>query len=83
MLVTSFDYNSQTPRFFSRYMNYKNPGDYNEMLKTAVGASSAAPTAFDPLTNINGYGVEEQLIDGGMICNNPSMYAYIMSNQLY
>lgn len=43
---------------------------------TATGASSAAPTFFDPKTHINGYNMKELQIDGGVICNNPALYAY-------
>lgn len=45
-------------------------------LGTATGASSAAPTFFDPKTHVNGYNMRELQIDGGVICNNPSLYAY-------
>ena len=42
----------------------------------ATGASSAAPTYFDPKVQTNGYGMTELQIDGGIICNNPALYAY-------
>ena len=45
----------------------------------ATGASSAAPTFFDPKVQINGYGMTELQIDGGIICNNPALYAYQMA----
>jgi len=45
-------------------------------LGDATGASSAAPTFFDPKTHYDGYNMKELLIDGGVIFNNPAMYAY-------
>jgi len=45
-------------------------------LGTATGASSAAPTFFDPKTHINSFKMKEMQIDGGIICNNPALYAY-------
>lgn len=45
-------------------------------LGDATGASSAAPTFFDPKTYFNGYNMKELLIDGGVIFNNPGLYAY-------
>lgn len=32
---------------------------------------------------MNEYGFSELLIDGGIICNNPTLYAYQMANQMY
>ena len=34
---------------------------------------------FEPKLQINGYNMTELQIDGGIICNNPSMYAYQMA----
>jgi patatin-like phospholipase/acyl hydrolase len=82
LLVTSYDYNSKMPKFFSKFMNYDNEGEYDVHLREAVGASSAAPIYFDPLSISNGFGVEERLIDGGIICNNPALYAFLLANQL-
>ena len=31
---------------------------------------------------MNGYGMEEFVVDGGIICNNPSMYAYLQAKYL-
>lgn len=64
-------------------MNWANQGEYNAQVKEAVGASSAMPMFFDPLRFINGFGIEEQLVDGGVICVNPALYAFLMANQLY
>ncbi len=44
----------------------------------AARATSAAPTYFSPIT-YNG----ELLVDGGVIANNPAVYAYIEAKKLY
>jgi patatin-like phospholipase/acyl hydrolase len=59
LIVASYDYNSRRPKFFSKYMNWANQGEYNAQVKEAVGASSAMPMFFDPLRFINGFGIEE------------------------
>jgi len=45
-------------------------------MATATAASSSAPGYFTPKLGSNEYGLPEILIDGGLICNNPSLYAY-------
>ena len=52
------------------------------MLWTAVSASASAPIYFDPKSNKNQFEIEELLIDGGLICNNPSLYAFQMAKHL-
>jgi hypothetical protein len=49
----------------------------------ATASSSAAPTFFNPHEVINGYNLTELQIDGGTICNNPTLYSYEMSRLLY
>jgi patatin-like phospholipase/acyl hydrolase len=83
LLIASYEYNSQTPRFFSKYFEKMDPGQYEVPLKIAVGASSSAPTYFDPLTWNNSYGIMDTLVDGGIICNNPAFYAYVMAKYFY
>jgi len=96
-MVVAYDYNSQEPRFYSKWYTQRKRGIYGETkqfikdengeptgeteevalaLGDATGASSAAPTFFDPRTNYDGYNMKELLIDGGVIFNNPGMYAY-------
>ena len=31
---------------------------------------------------VDGYNVTGELVDGGIICNNPSFYAYLMASEL-
>ena len=76
ILITAYDYNSQEPRFYSKTYAKDDPKTYDVPVGNATGASSAAPTFFDPKKQINGYGLLELQIDGGIICNNPALYAY-------
>lgn len=76
LLVVAYDYNSQQPRFFSKYFSNEDAGIYDVPIGNATGASSAAPTYFDPKVQTNLYGLTEMQIDGGIICNNPAFYAY-------
>lgn len=76
ILITAYDYNSQEPRFFSKIYAELDPKLYDIPVGNATGASSAAPTFFDPKKQINGYNLLELQIDGGIICNNPALYAY-------
>lgn len=76
VVIVAYDYNGRQPRFFSKYFAAMNPGVYDTMIRVAVGGSAAAPTYFDPMTYIDHYNITERLIDGGVIANNPSNYAY-------
>jgi len=83
LLVVAYEYNSQEPRFFSKYFAHQDPGIYDIPIGNATGSSSAAPTFFDPHQVNNQYGFTELQIDGGIICNDPSLYAYEMARDLY
>ena len=83
LLVVSYEYNSQEPRFYSKYFSNEDPNHYDVVIGLATGGSSAAPTFFDPKVVIDGYGYTEYLIDGGVICNNPALYAYQMARELH
>lgn len=82
LLVVAYEYNSQQPRFFSKYMAAQNAKIYNTTIGNATASSSAAPTFFDPHVVIDDYSLTELQIDGGPICNNPTLYAFEMSRQL-
>ena len=82
VLIVAYDYNSQEPRFFSKYFSEQDPLIYDVPVGNATGASSAAPTFFDPKVQKDGYDFIELQIDGGIICNNPSLYAYEISKDL-
>ena len=55
-LVVSYDYNSQQPRFYSKFYAERDPKIYNVTLNIATAASSAAPGFFKPMSRVNGYG---------------------------
>ena len=82
LLVVAYDYNSQEPRFFSKFFAKADPFIYDVPMSEATGASSAAPTFFDPKVSTNKLGLTELQIDGGIICNNPALYAYQMAKIL-
>lgn len=48
----------------------------------ATASSSSAPVYFDPNTVHTNYNLTESLVDGGIICNNPSMYAYLIAKEM-
>lgn len=83
VLIVAYDYNSQEPRFFSKYFAYHDKHIYDVKVGEATGASSAAPTFFDPKSIEDGYGIDELQIDGGIICNNPAFYAYEMAKNFH
>ena len=83
VLLVAYDYNSQEPRFFSKYFSTIDPNIYNVPVGNATGASSAAPTFFDPKKQQNRYGFTELQIDGGIICNNPALYAYEIAKDFH
>lgn len=56
ILLVAYDYNSQQPRFFSKFFESEDGNIYNNEIWEATGASSAAPTYFDPKNYTNGYG---------------------------
>jgi len=55
---------------------------YEGPMSNMTGASSAAPTFFTPKIEKNGYGLIEYQIDGGIICNNPALYAFNIAMML-
>ena len=83
LLVTSYEYNSKTPRFYSKYFRTVDPGRYDVKLWEAVSASSSAPIYFNPKGRTNQFDIEEVLIDGGLICNNPSLYAFQLARHIH
>lgn len=59
ILIVAYDYNSQEPRFYSKFYAEIDPYIYKVNLDIATGASSAAPTYFKPKHRVNGYEVTE------------------------
>jgi patatin-like phospholipase/acyl hydrolase len=50
-VIVAYEYNSQEPRFYSKYFTFRNPLIYDMPVGNATGASSAAPAYFDPKVN--------------------------------
>jgi patatin-like phospholipase/acyl hydrolase len=82
LMINAYEFNSQQPRFYSKYFRKTRKGSHNVMLKTAMAGSGAAPIYFDPETHKDDYGIWETVIDGGIICNNPELFAYMMAKYL-
>ena len=55
LLVTSYEFNSDFPRFYSKWFSRSDPGRQNVFLKKATQASSSAPIYFDPTSSENKY----------------------------
>jgi patatin-like phospholipase/acyl hydrolase len=82
IFIVSFDYEYGNPVFFTKLYasdkSIKNDEDlYSTSLGNASEASAAAPIYFDPKI-IH----DHILIDGGIIANNPSLYAYEYANKV-
>lgn len=83
LVILAYDYNGQEPRIFSKTFLEADPSIYDVSLNIAVGASAAAPIFFDPKQYSDQYEFGEILIDGGVIGNDPSIYAYNIANRLH
>lgn len=82
LIVITYEYNSQEPRFFSKYFAEKDPMLYQTIISNATGGSSAAPGYFTPQKRTTFYNQTELMIDGGVIANNPSLVAYHFATKL-
>jgi patatin-like phospholipase/acyl hydrolase len=52
------------------------------LIADATGASSSVPAVFKPKILRDGFFNTNYLIDGGLIANNPGLYAYMLSKYL-
>jgi patatin-like phospholipase/acyl hydrolase len=82
IFIVSFDYSYGNPIFFTKYYAENPlvkglPEIYSTTLSNAAEASAAAPIYFAPKV-LN----DHILIDGGVIANNPSLYAYEFANRV-
>lgn len=82
VFIVSFDYTYGTPIFFTKHYAENpeikgQPDLYDTSLANAAEASAAAPIYFSP--KVMG---DHVLIDGGVIANNPSLYAYEFANKI-
>lgn len=77
-MVVTYDYGNDRPYIISSYDTPDIP------LRTAARATSAAPTYFSP-TTITDPKMNRiiSLIDGGVVANNPVLYAYKEAKRLY
>lgn len=77
-MVVTYDYAEDMPYIISSY------GTPKIMVRTAARATSAAPTYFSP-TLVHDPRAERtiSLIDGGVVANNPVLYAYKEAKRLY
>ncbi len=77
-MVVTYDYTNNRPYLLSSYDTPKT------LVRTAARATSAAPTYFAP-TTVYDEELKHQisLIDGGVIANNPVLYAYREAKKLY
>jgi len=82
-VIISYSYNAQEPRFYSKYEAQHNPEVYNVTMNVVAAATSAAPGYFNPFIYVNGKGEKEVLVDGAIIANNPSMYAFIYASEFH
>lgn len=74
--LVAYEYITQTPRVYSKWAAEQNPNLGNIPMYDAAGATSAAPYYFDPkIWYTSETNTKEYLIDGGLIANNPSMWA--------
>ena len=74
--MVSYDYNSNEPRFYSKLFASQDPFLYDVTVANASLASTAEPKFFEPKFKTDGYGYQHYEVDGGVIANNPSFYAY-------
>lgn len=81
ILLMAYSFNEQKPRLYSKAQASHDANIYNIPLSWAAEASSATPLYFDPKVFVNWAGTQELLIDGAIIANNPSMYAFIIASQ--
>ncbi len=82
LFLIAYSYNSGIPRFYTKVgaTDPKYEKDYDVKMDFAAAATSATPYYFDPVTRYaynNKKRYEEVLIDGSILANNPSVYAFI------
>lgn len=82
MLLVAYEYNSQQPRFYSKFFSKIDKGIYDVKMSLATGGSSAAPIYFEPQKIFDQYGIQQLVIDGGIIGNNPALFAYLVATKL-
>ena len=61
---------------YSKYFANVDPYVYDVKVADGAAASSSAPGAFPPKDHLDLYGFMNYEVDGAMIANNQSFYAY-------
>lgn len=74
-LITSYDYNTNTPVMFSN-MTFPNSTGSDELLQNIGLSTASAPLYFPPASWGGGHG----FLDGACIKNNPAMLGYMLGN---
>jgi len=74
LLVTSVDITTMRPKFYKSAYSKKNITRVDEKLSSAIIASASAPAFFPIEKNLK---YSSDLIDGGIVANNPSLIALI------
>jgi patatin-like phospholipase/acyl hydrolase len=81
VMIVSFSYNEQEPRFYSKFEASQDPLVFDVSMEVATAGASAMPGFFNPKQYKNGKNVEEMLVDGEIIANNPAMYAFVFASE--
>ena len=77
-MVVTYDYSNDRPYILS---SYATP---SVLVRIAARATAAAPTYFSPTSIMDETsGQQISLIDGGVVANNPVLYAYREAKKLY
>ena len=82
------------PYFYSKYYahKYRSSGEKTDDDKAtaaemtvgeSVAASAASPSVFKPYSRKSVDGQQMELVDGGVACANPTLYAFNMARNLY
>jgi patatin-like phospholipase/acyl hydrolase len=75
VVIVSYSVSKQESRLYSKHMAKLNPAVYDLGLYDVAIATSSAPAFWEVVPTILPDGSEEINIDGGVVQNNPSMYA--------
>ena len=52
------------------------------IVANATGGSTAAPIYFRPKVQKNAFGTAQDIVDGGIIANNPALLSYMMQSKI-
>jgi predicted acylesterase/phospholipase RssA len=82
VLITSVSAWDGKPRFHRTPHMLKNASRADETLVGVALATSAAPTYLPQVDHRDGLKYSDGLIDGGVVCNNPSLVAWIEAQSI-